>query len=143
MPRDTNCVFCRIVAAELPSATVYVDEDIVAFLDVAPLAEGHLLVIPRGHYRDVSGMPPGVFAKVTEAIPILGRALLHVTQAEGFNVLCNQGRAAGQAVDHVHVHLIPRRTGDSLGYRWNAGQYAAGRPAQLAAAYQAAIAIHQ
>jgi histidine triad (HIT) family protein len=140
MPFDKNCIFCRIVAAEVPSSMVYADDNVIAFLDIGPLAEGHLLLIPQAHYREITSMPPPVCGSVASAIPILGRALLNVTKAEGFNVLCNQGKAAGQAVEHVHFHLIPRRTGDGLGYRWNAGQYAPGRAQELAAIYQQAVA---
>jgi histidine triad (HIT) family protein len=140
MSRDNACVFCRIVAAEIPSAVVYEDDAVLAFLDIGPLAEGHLLVIPRDHYRDLSDMPPDSCAKLAEAIPTLARALLRVTKADGFNVLCNQGRAAGQLVAHVHFHLIPRREGDGLGYRWNAGKYPAGRSEHVAAEYQRALA---
>jgi histidine triad (HIT) family protein len=73
-------------------------------------------------------------------LPRLGRALLEVTGAEGFNLLVNQGAAAGQSVSHLHVHLIPRKAGDGLGYRWNAGSYMEGRAAELANAYQDTLA---
>lgn len=142
MSRDANCVFCRIVSAELPSAVVYQDDGVLSFLDIGPLAEGHLLIVPREHHRDISALPPALCGKIAAVIPILSRALLHVTGAEGLNVLCNQGRAAGQAVDHVHFHLIPRKTGDNLGYRWHAGKYPAGRPQELAADFQKAITLH-
>lgn len=142
MNRDAKCIFCRIVSAELPSAVVYEDDGVLSFLDIGPLADGHLLIIPREHHRDISAMPPSLCGKLAAVIPILSRALLHVTRAEGLNVLCNQGQTAGQVVEHVHFHLIPRKSGDNLGFRWHAGKYAAGRAQELAAEYQKAIALH-
>ncbi len=143
MQRDPECIFCRVVAAQLPAFVVYEDQTTIAFLDVGPLAEGHLLVTPREHYARLSDMPAQLAADLGSQLPRLGRALMKVTSASAFNVLCNEGADSGQVVRHVHFHLIPRRAADQLGYRWNAGVYAAGRGANLAAAYQKAIASHQ
>lgn len=140
--RDQACIFCKIIAAELPAAVVYEDDSIVAFLDIGPLADGHLLVIPREHYSRLTDLPPERCAQMAAALPLLGRAVLEVTKAEGFNVLLNQGAIAGQAVSHLHFHIIPRTKNDQLGYRWNAGKYPAGRAVQLAAAFQAALSRH-
>lgn len=140
--RDPNCIFCKIIAAEIPAAVIYEDDSILAFLDIGPLADGHLLVIPREHYTRLTDVPAERCAQITSALPLLGRAALEVTRAEGFNVLLNQGNVAGQAVPHIHFHIIPRKKDDQLGYRWNAGRYPEGRAAQLAAAYQTALAHH-
>lgn len=142
MTRDPNCVFCKVVAAQLPAHVVLEDPTILAFLDIGPLSKGHLLVIPREHYTSLSELPSQLAGDLGFKLPSLGRALMKVTGAEAFNVLCNQGRIAGQSVMHVHFHLIPRREGDQLGYRWNPGSYAAGEAAELAGAYQSAIAAH-
>lgn len=142
MSRDPNCVFCKIVAVQIPAAVVYEDEDVLAFLDVGPLAEGHLLVIPRDHYANLTDLSPGKCSKLAATFPFLGRALLAVTRAAGFNILVNQGTVAGQVVPHVHFHMIPRGDADQLGYRWNAGKYAPGRAAELAAKIQAALLCH-
>jgi histidine triad (HIT) family protein len=139
MPRDPNCVFCKIVSGELPAAIVYENQSILAFLDVNPLAEGHLLVIPREHYGQVTEMPPAQSAELLSPVPMLGRALVEITGAGGFNILINQGQVAGQVVPHVHCHLIPRKADDGLGYRWNAGEYAKDRAMQLAATFQQAL----
>ena len=140
MPRDPNCVFCKIASGELPAAVIYDDRFVIAFLDVNPLAEGHLLVIPREHYGQMTEMPSDQCAGLLSPVPKLGRALVEITGAGGFNILINQGQVAGQVVPHVHCHLIPRRPDDGLGYRWNAGKYAKGRDAELAAAFQQALA---
>ena len=142
MSSDPNCIFCKIIAAEVPAAVVYEDDSIVAFLDIGPLADGHLLVIPREHYTRLTDVPLESCAQIASVLPLLGRAALEVTKAEGFNVLLNQGAVAGQAVPHIHFHIIPRKKDDQLGYRWNAGKYAEGRAAQLATAYQVAL-THQ
>lgn len=142
MARDPQCIFCRIVSAEIPAAVVYEDDAVLAFLDIGPLADGHLLVIPREHaalLTDLSGDSAGRLGSV---LPRLGRALQRVTGAGGFNVLFNNGAVAGQVVRHAHAHLIPRRESDGLGFRWNAGQYPPGRAEELAAALQVALARH-
>lgn len=127
-----ECVFCKIVAGEIPSARVFDDEHIFAFLDIGPLAEGHLLVVPRSHYARIVDMPGTVASAMAAHLPRLASAVLAVTGAPGLNILQNNGRVAGQVVDHVHIHLIPRRDGDGLGFRWNAGSYAPGRADELA-----------
>lgn len=139
MGSDPDCIFCKIVAKQIPAAVVFEDESLIAILDVNPLAEGHLLVIPREHYEQIVDMPEETWAHVAASIPQLGRAVLSVSGAEGFNLLQNNGRVAGQAVNHVHFHLIPRRADDGLGYRWNAGSYSPGRDAEFVEAYKAAL----
>ena len=140
MASKSDCIFCKIVAGDVPSSTVYEDEAVRVFMDVGPLAEGHLLVIPRDHCAEITSLTPDQAASIGRVLPVLGRALLKVTGAEGFNVLCNQGTVAGQVVMHVHFHLIPRVTGDALGYRWNSGTYPAGRAEELATAVCEALA---
>lgn len=142
MLRDPKCLFCKIVSVEIPAAVVYEDEDILSFLDIGPLADGHLLVIPREHCERLSDLTPERCAKLASILPVLGRAVLRVTRTAGFNVLVNQGGVAGQVIPHVHFHIIPRKENDQLGYRWNAGKYPSGRAAELAAAYQAALTSH-
>ena len=94
MSREADCIFCKIVAGDIPASVVYEDESILAFLDIGPLAEGHLLVIPRGHTSKLSELPMAESAKLGAALPALARALLEVTGAEGFNLLVNEGRTA-------------------------------------------------
>jgi len=140
MVRNPHCVFCKIVAAELPSSVVYEDESLIAFLDVNPLAEGHLLVLPRDHYERLTDLPSTLCSRVSAALPMLARALMKVTGTEGLNLLQSNGRVAGQVVDHVHFHMIPRLKDDGLGFRWTAGTYPSGRADQIAADLQVALA---
>ena len=138
--RDPDCIFCKIVSEQAPASVVYEDEGVMAFLDIAPLAEGHLLVVSRVHYSRFSDVPPQECAKLASVLPALGRAVMGVTGADGFNLLVNEGQVAGQAVPHLHFHLIPRKDGDGLGYRWNAGTYEGDRASKLTGAYQAFLA---
>lgn len=129
MSEDQSCIFCRIVGGEIPSMQVLESKHAVAFLDVAPLARGHLLLIPRAHYLTITDMPSEAVSLVTGHVPELVAALMRMDGVTGVNVLQNNGRSAGQVVNHVHFHLIPRRDDDGLGFRWNAGKYAEGEAA--------------
>lgn len=131
MNTDPNCVFCKIVAGKIPALQVYEDDIVFAFLDIGPLAEGHLLVIPKQHSERLEEMSPEDLGYLARQLPALARAVLEVTQASGYNVLQNNGRVSGQEVPHVHFHVIPRASGDGLGYRWLASSYPAGRGEQL------------
>ena len=121
-----NCVFCKIVAGEIPSFRVLDTPEVLAFLDVGPLAPGHTLLIPKRHYESILDVPTDALASLTAELPRLAGAILHATGATGLNVLQNTGRPAGQVVFHLHFHLIPRREGDRLGFRWDAGAYGPG-----------------
>lgn len=121
-----DCLFCKIIKGEIPSAKVYEDEQGYAFLDIGPLSWGHTLLVPKKHYERITEMPADEVAALTSVIPKLAAAVIEATDAEGLNVLQNNGPVSGQAVPHLHVHLIPRHTGDGLGYRWNAKQYGEG-----------------
>jgi histidine triad (HIT) family protein len=140
MNRDAQCVFCKIVAVELPAAVVYEDDAVLAFLDINPLADCHVLIVPREHYTELSDLPSDVCSRLFSCVPKLARAVVDVTNAAGYNVLVNNGRLAGQVVPHVHVHIIPRHPTDDLGFRWNAKRYASGRAQELAGALQHALA---
>lgn len=122
-----NCVFCKIAAGEIPALRVLEARDAVAFLDIGPLAPGHLLLIPKRHYQSILDVPPAALAELTSHLPILAQAILRVTGATGLNILQSTGESSGQAVFHLHFHLIPRISGDKLGYRWNAGSYSPGQ----------------
>ncbi|MCC7291758.1 MAG: HIT family protein [Phycisphaerales bacterium] len=136
MPTDPTCIFCRIAKGEIPAEIVYRDEFCVAFLDVNPLAPGHLLVIPVDHYALVTQAPPAVIGALASVVPRLGAALMQTASAPAFNLLQNNGSDAGQVVQHVHFHLIPRRSGDGLGYRWNAGAYPQGAAREMGDSYR-------
>jgi len=129
---DPNCIFCKIVAGAIPAETICRDEASMAFMDVGPLAEGHVLLIPTGHYETVDQMPADQAAAVLRHLPALVRAVQTATGCHGVNVLQNNGRVAHQVVPHVHFHVIPRDPGDAFGFNWPAGKYPPGRMADLA-----------
>ena len=102
-----DCIFCRIIAGEVPSRRVYADERAVAFLDVEPWHRGHTLVVPRRHVVDVLD-DDDVLADVSSAVAVTGELLRQRLRADGFNVLTNAGEVSGQTVRHAHVHVVPR-----------------------------------
>ncbi|NOT01558.1 MAG: HIT family protein [Phycisphaerales bacterium] len=136
-----HCIFCRIAAGSVPSRRVFETPHAVAFLDVAPLADGHTLLIPKRHYVTIDDMTTEHFGEVLHDLPRLAMAILRTTGAEGYNLLQNNGRVAGQVVEHVHFHIIPRFANDGLGYRWNAKSYAEGRADDLQKRIESALAI--
>jgi histidine triad (HIT) family protein len=129
----SSCIFCRIAAGEVPCHRVFEDRDTLAFLDIGPLADGHLLVIPKAHYERLDNMPAELAGRVLTHLPRLAAAVVRATGAAGYNILQNNGPAAQQEVPHVHFHIIPRAPGDGRGYRWRPTQYPAGRAEALRA----------
>lgn len=123
----SDCIFCKIAGGDIPSLRLSETPDTLAFLDINPLAPGHALLIPKGHYQGILDAPEDVWQSLAGRLPELARAVMRSTGATGLNVLQNTGRSSGQAVFHLHIHLIPRCDGDGLGYRWNAGAYAKGQ----------------
>lgn len=127
-----DCVFCKMIAGQMPVTRVYEDEAVLAFLDIAPLSDGHTLVIPKRHYRLVHECDPGVLAEVARRLPDIASAVTRAMEADGYNILCNNGRAAGQLVDHLHFHIIPRKTGDGVFTEWRSHKYKEGRIERIA-----------
>ncbi|HUS45206.1 MAG TPA: HIT family protein [Phycisphaerae bacterium] len=115
-----DCIFCKIAAGEIPCTKVYEDDLCLAFMDIGPISPGHTLLIPKRHYETIMEMPPDEVAHLAARIPALAAAVKDTAQAEGINVLQNNGRCSGQAVLHVHIHFIPRWPEDGLGFRWPA-----------------------
>ena len=114
MPPDPDCIFCQIVAGELPSTRVDEDERTVAFMDIAPATRGHALVIPREHHRDLLELPPEDLVATMAAAQRLAARAVERLGADGVNLLNSCGRAAWQTVFHFHVHVIPRYEDDPL-----------------------------
>lgn len=112
-PSDPSCIFCKIIAGEIPCHKLYEDDRVLAFLDVGPLSNGHALVIPKGHYKTIDQMPAEDAAAMGRIIPSLSKAIMQATGATSWNLLQNNGEAAGQVVPHVHLHIIPRFAGDA------------------------------
>lgn len=109
-----DCVFCKIIAGQVPAEKVYENDKIVAFLDIAPVNPGHALVVPREHHADLLETPGDVLADMLVKTKKIAAAAMRAVNADGFNIGINTKPAAGQAVFHTHLHIIPRFTGDGL-----------------------------
>jgi histidine triad (HIT) family protein len=114
-----DCIFCKIVAGELPAHKVYEDEETLAFLDIRPSSRGHTLVVPKQHAAGLDDIGPESLTATTLAAQAVARQLRSKLQPDGLNMIQNNGAAAGQEVFHYHLHLLPRWAGDgaSLGRR--------------------------
>ena len=113
-----ECIFCAIVEGKIPSAKVYENEHVFAFMDIAPANPGHLLVIPKRHYRNIFDMPAEVASKIMEAAVPLATAIREALNPDGLNLFQSNEAAAFQTVFHFHLHLIPRWEGDPLRLPW-------------------------
>jgi histidine triad (HIT) family protein len=118
MPADPDCLFCKIVAGEIPATIVAEDERTIAFMDINPATRGHVLVIPRAHAADVFAIEPDDLQAVAVAAQRQARRARERLGADGVNLLNSNGPAAWQTVFHFHVHVIPRYAGDPLRLPW-------------------------
>ena len=136
---DPNCIFCRIVAGEIPCATVLETDEALALLDIGPVAPGHVLLVPKRHVVKLDDMNASQAGAVLRHLPALGRAVRAATGCEGYNILQNNGRCAHQVVMHVHFHVIPRNPGDAFEFNWPAGKYPDGELEKMQAAIRTAL----
>ncbi len=113
-PMDSECIFCKIVAGEIPCAKVYETESCLAFLDIAPVRGGHALVLPKAHYPTLMDLPAEWGEELLRGLSKVGKAVMEATGADGLNLMQNNYEAAGQLVHHAHFHLIPRFEDDGL-----------------------------
>lgn len=119
--RDENCIFCKIAEGVIPSATIYEDEDFRVILDIEPASKGHALIIPKEHYANLYELPEELASKVLVVAKKVVTAMTEVLGCDGYNVLQNNGEAAGQTVFHFHMHLIPRYEKDKVNIKWKPG----------------------
>jgi histidine triad (HIT) family protein len=115
---DPDCMFCKIVAGELPATIVAEGERTIAFMDIRPASRGHALVIPRAHCTDVHDIDPEDLQAVAVMAQVLAKRMTDVLGADGVNLLNSSGAAAWQTVFHFHMHVIPRYEGDPLRLPW-------------------------
>jgi len=118
-----NCIFCKIVAKEIPATVIYEDEDVLVFMDIGPIIKGHALVISKKHYDPVTDTPDEILSKLHLVAKQIARAQMNGLGADGVNIVQNNGKAAGQEVPHIHVHVIPRFSDDGHHWNWNAKTY--------------------
>lgn len=114
------CIFCKIIRKEIPCYKVYEDDYVLAFLDIKPVNQGHILVIPKQHYDTILDMPTDLLKQLINIVYKSVAALQKGLDPDGFNIIQNNGLQAGQLIPHVHFHVIPRFEGDesNFGFLW-------------------------
>lgn len=114
----TDCIFCDIAKGQAKASIVYEDDRSVAFMDLMPVTQGHLLIIPKAHVRNIYDCPPELTAHLMAITTQLAEPLRQATNCDGCNVFVANEAVAGQEIWHLHVHLIPRYQGDDFGFRF-------------------------
>lgn len=117
MSEEANCIFCKIIRGEIPSAKIYEDDLVYAFLDIGPINLGHVLVIPKRHHVGSSEIDEEIAGRMFRVGSRIGVALKRALDYDGFNLHLADGACAGQVVMHAHLHVVPRGVED--GFRWN------------------------
>ena len=116
-----DCVFCAIAAGEIPCFKVYEDESVLAYLDINPFAKGHTLVIPKAHAADLQDIDDAALADLVVHVKRIAAHVKEALGCDGYNIMQNNGAAAGQTVRHIHFHIVPRWEGDPLVFENRAG----------------------
>ena len=123
-----------MVAGQIPVTKIYEDEVVLSFLDIGPISDGHTLVIPKQHFEKLHECPAELLGQVFARIGKIAGAVAEAMNSDGYNLLCNNGRAAGQLIEHLHFHIVPRRVGDGVFDRWPSFRYEDGKMEELAGA---------
>lgn len=137
--RDETCIFCKIANGEIPSATVYEDSDFRVILDLGPATEGHALILPKNHFKDVCELDEETAAKVLPLAAKIGATMKKTLGCAGFNLVQNNGEEAGQTVFHFHMHVIPRYQGGPSIVKWECQPANADKLAQTAEQIKSAL----
>ena len=119
--KDCNCIFCKIANGEIPSATLYEDDEFRVILDLNPAAKGHSLILPKEHYANLFEIPEDVLGRAAAVAKKVSGKLFTALHATGLNLVQNNGRSAGQTVFHFHMHMIPRYDDDNVKVGWVPG----------------------
>lgn len=120
--KDENCIFCKIANGEIPSKTLYEDEEFRVILDLGPAAKGHALILPKGHYANIYELPEDTASHVMLLAKKMAVQMTEKLHCDGFNLVQNNGEVAGQTVFHFHMHLIPRYKDDGQKIGWKPGE---------------------
>ena len=120
--KDESCIFCKIANGEIPSKSIYEDEEFRVILDLGPAAKGHALILPKDHYANLFELPEETAGKVMALAKKLGSQMVDRLHADGFNLVQNNGETAGQTVFHFHMHMIPRYQDDNQKIGWVPGK---------------------
>jgi histidine triad (HIT) family protein len=127
-----NCIFCKIISGEIPSAVIYEDEDFKVIMDISPAAKGHAVILSKKHFANLFEVDDQIASKALLVARMVAAAMKEELGCEGLNLLQNNGEAAGQTVFHFHIHLIPRYRGDSINMNWEQGKYENGEAEKIA-----------
>ena len=119
---NNDCIFCKIANGEIPSRTIYEDEDFRVILDLGPATKGHALILPKEHYANLFELPEDTAAAAMKVAKKLSAKMVENLGADGLNLVQNNGEVAGQTVKHFHLHLIPRYTDDGQNILWKPGE---------------------
>ena len=119
----SDCIFCKIIAGDIPAHKVYEDDLVLAFLDIAPITKGHTLVIPKIHQESISAVPSEYQHRILEISSKIGKAFVRTQEYDGFNLHLNNGQCAGQVVPHAHMHVVPRIGTDGFHWNWRNLEY--------------------
>ena len=117
----SECIFCRIANGEIPSATLYEDDDFRVILDLGPASKGHALILPKSHAANIYELPDELAGKAMVLAKKMEGRMTEALECDGFNIVQNNGEVAGQTVFHFHMHLIPRYEGDQVNVTWKPG----------------------
>ncbi|MBQ9135941.1 MAG: HIT family protein [Lachnospiraceae bacterium] len=120
--KKADCIFCKIANGEIPSKTLYEDENFRVILDLSPATKGHALILPKDHYDNLYELPEDTAAGVMKLAKKMAAVMTEKLQADGFNLVQNNGETAGQTVMHFHMHLIPRYEEDGQCIGWKPGE---------------------
>lgn len=120
--KDENCIFCKLAGGEIPTATLYEDDDFRVILDANPASKGHALIIPKEHCANLYELDDELAGKVLVLAKKMITKLTKVLGCDGYNIVQNNGEAAGQTVFHFHLHMIPRFKDDGVGLAWKMGK---------------------
>lgn len=120
--KDCSCIFCKIANGEIPSTTLYEDDDFRVILDLGPASRGHALLLPKEHYANLFELDEAVASKAIIVAKRLAGKMKDALGATGFNLVQNNGEDAGQTVFHFHIHLIPRYPNDQARIGWKSGE---------------------
>ena len=119
----SDCIFCKIIAGEIPSAKIYEDELIYAFLDISPINFGHTLVIPKEHHQSAASIPEETAGRMFHVASRIGILLKRMEEFDAYNLHLADGTCAGQVVMHAHLHVVPRNADDTFHWNWRQLKY--------------------
>lgn len=136
---EDKCIFCKIIVGEIPSNTIYEDENFKVFLDISPATRGHAVLIPKKHVENIYELEDEIASKALIVASKVAKAMKEELQCEGLNLLQNNGEVAGQTVFHFHIHLIPRYVHDTVHFNWKAEGYKEGEAVEIAQAIQSKL----